>query len=398
MKVKVLLVMVILAGVVTAKVRITAVDPNGKEHEIEWALRDETDEMVDKIVRTQYETVSELIMAIAEPNVANMRKVKIIYALGELRAYHATSILIKNINLVAERPDIRVGIGRWGQYPAREALVKIGPYASRMIMEIIGSRKFDRAKVDGYAAVIAEIERPRYALMKLDDWIARAEDETVRGRYEVVKARIKQPAVEEEGRGTGQAMQYNVKEEKRKEEWLEPLEGLRSEDVRVRAQAVDSLLQGHQQTVQELISLVDPNNAQKYSEWRRRAAAYVLGEFRAVEAIPVLSRAAALPQEEEDLWYKDRYHSPYWTALMKIGRPAVPALIENIEGSDDETLRMKSSDVLNHILGGKRRLLEPLTKLKVRAEEEQDKKRIERIEAALEYAQRHYKEDKEPLY
>jgi hypothetical protein len=257
-----------------------------------------------------------------------------------------------------------------------------------MIMEIIGSRKFNHAKADGYAAVIAGIESPRYALMKLDDRIAGAEDETVRVQYEAVKARIKRLAVEEEGGGRRQAMQDDSKEEA-KERRPAPSKGLVS---------VDFVLEARLQTVRELVSLVDPKNAQKYSEWRRKAAAYVLGEFRAAEAVPVLSRALALPHAEEDHWYKDRYYRPYWTALVKIGRPAVPALIENIEASDDDTLRMKSSDVLNHILGGKRRLLELLTKLKVRGEEGQDKKRVERIEAALEYAQRHYKEDKEPLY
>ena len=65
--------------------------------------------------------------------------------------------------------DPATRIARWGRYPARKALVKIGPYASRMIMSIIGSPKYDEAKLDGYAAVLAEIELPRYALMKLQD-------------------------------------------------------------------------------------------------------------------------------------------------------------------------------------------------------------------------------------
>jgi hypothetical protein len=60
-----------------------------------------------------------------------------------------------------------------------------------MIMNIIGSPKFDEAKLDGYAAVVAEIESPRYALMKLQDRLKEAEGEILRRKYEAVIAHIK---------------------------------------------------------------------------------------------------------------------------------------------------------------------------------------------------------------
>ena len=72
-----------------------------------------------------------------------------------------------------------------------------------------------------------------------------------------------------------------------------------------------------------------------------------------------------------------------------------PAMIENIETSDNRILRIKSLDVLNHVLGGKRRVLELLTKLKVQAK---DHPEIQRIESAIQRTQTHFKEDKEPLY
>jgi len=64
-----------------------------------------------------------------------------------------------------------------------------------------------------------------------------------------------------------------------------------------------------------------------------------------------------------------RYDVPVWTALVRIGRPVVPAMIENIETSDNRILREKSIDVLYHVLGGKRRVLELLTKLKEQAKD-----------------------------
>jgi hypothetical protein len=70
-------------------------------------------------------------------------------------------------------------------------------------------------------------------------------------------------------------------------------------------------------------------------------------------------------------------------------------LIDNIETSDNKILRVKSLDVLYHVLGGKRRVMELLNKLKERAE---DKLKIQYIEAAIQYTQEHFMEDTEPLY
>jgi len=82
--------------------------------------------------------------------------------------------------------------------------------------------------------------------------------------------------------------------------------------------------------------------------------------------------------------------------LVSIGRPAVPAMIANLEQTDDERLRLRSLGVLYHVLGGKKHLLELLGKLQARAE---DKAVAKRIEAAAAFSQEHYKETGEdPLY
>lgn len=171
---------------------------------------------------------------------------------------------------------------------------------------------------------------------------------------------------------------------------------LQSEDARVRNQAVDGILQDRNRTIEQLIPLIDPANAAKYGGEGRAAAAYLLGEFRAVEAVPVLSKALA---DERGLTLIDdtsRFDAAVWTALVKIGRPAVPAMIENIETSDNRILRIKSMDVLNHVLGGKRRVLELMAKLKARAAG--DEQKVRRIRDAAEWARGHWKGDKELLY
>ena len=188
-----------------------------------------------------------------------------------------------------------------------------------------------------------------------------------------------------------------MKGNKRSEE-KEPMgqiNGLLSQDSRIRDQAVDSILQDRRSIINKLIPLIDPANTKKYSDQTRCAAAYLLGMLRANEAVPVLSRALENEPGRKLIFDISRYDVPVWTALVRIGRPAVPTMIENIETSDNKILREKSLNVLYHVLGGKRRVLELLTKLKARAE---NPLIIEHIEAAIQHTQSHFKEDKEPLY
>jgi len=190
------------------------------------------------------------------------------------------------------------------------------------------------------------------------------------------------------------AMKGNYKRSEEKEP-MGQINGLLSQDSRIRDQAVDSILQDRRSIINKLIPLIDPANTKKYSDQTRCAAAYLLGMLRATEAVPVLSQALANEPGRKYISDISRYDVPVWTALVRIGRPSVPAMIENIETSDNRILRKKSIDVLYHVLGGKRRVLELLTKLKERAE---DRLIIEHIETAIQHTQSHFKEDKEPLY
>jgi HEAT repeat protein len=190
------------------------------------------------------------------------------------------------------------------------------------------------------------------------------------------------------------AMEGNYKRSKDNEH-AGQINGLLSQDSRIRDQAVDSILQDRRAIINKLIPLIDPDNTNKYSDQTRCAAAYLLGVLRATEAVPVLSRALENEPGRKLISDISRYDAPAWTALVRIGRPVVPAMIENIETSDNKILRKKSIDVLYHVLGGKRRVLELLNKLKARAE---DRLIIEHVDAAIKYTKEHFKEDKEPLY
>jgi len=144
------------------------------------------------------------------------------------------------------------------------------------------------------------------------------------------------------------------------------LRDLESRDRRTRDGAVQSILQDRSELIKRLIPLIDPANADKYGDGTRCAAAYLLGEFRAVEAIPALAKALANEPGRHKSTDISRYDAPVFTALVKIGRPAVPAMIENVETSDNDWHRKKSLLVIAHVLGGRRQLLDMLTKLEER--------------------------------
>jgi hypothetical protein len=183
---------------------------------------------------------------------------------------------------------------------------------------------------------------------------------------------------------------------------MTPFHDLVSQETRTRDLAVDTILRDHKSVIDKLIPLVDPANAAKYSDETRCIAAYLLGELRAVESVPVLSKALANPPGRKDFSDESRYDSPIFRALVNIGRPSVSAMIENVENSDNPKLRKNSMDVLLHVLGGKTRLLEVLRKLHERAVKENRPAIIaRRISQAQSWAEDHYRYTRgseEPLY
>jgi HEAT repeat protein len=172
------------------------------------------------------------------------------------------------------------------------------------------------------------------------------------------------------------AMTTIAQSDSKQEKPLSSLEELESKEPRTRDLAVDKILQDRKAMIQNLIPLIDPTNANKYSDETRSASAYLLGEFRAVEAISVLSRALVNEPGPKVIYRTTRYGAPVWSALVKIGRPAVPELIKNLENSDDHVLREKSLDVLIRTLDGKQQLLELLAKLNKNAKDDAVRHRL----------------------
>ncbi len=184
-----------------------------------------------------------------------------------------------------------------------------------------------------------------------------------------------------------------------KEQSMIMFENLKSDQAKVRDQAVDQILGDRKLVIEQLIAQFAPRNIVKGSEQTRCVAAYLLGELRAVEAAPILARALAEPLGTEDRSDIGRYDSPVFRALLKIGSPAVPAVVANIKTSDDRVLRRYSLDVLIRLVGGKRQLLELLSKLNDRAlaAGPADRDAAHRLREAHSWAESYYVETDDEL-
>lgn len=86
------------------------------------------------------------------------------------------------------------------------------------------------------------------------------------------------------------------------------------------------------------------------SKHHQCAVVFLLGEYRLGDAVRDLAKIITLEADikkrnREALW--DRY--PVAEALIKIGVPAVPAMIENLENAKDEKTRELSAEVIRYI-------------------------------------------------
>ena len=79
---------------------------------------------------------------------------------------------------------------------------------------------------------------------------------------------------------------------------------LKSQDPSTRDRGVDAVLTDRKSVIQRLIPIVDPANVKEHTDETRSAAAYLLGELRAVESVTSgLGRRAISPILQADrLW------------------------------------------------------------------------------------------------
>jgi len=98
------------------------------------------DSQTNALVHSYRALTNDLLKHLRDGNLSAERKVYAIYLLGQLRAASAATLLIDNIDLKASKLD-HDGIGRWGPYPAQEALTKIGTTAVNMVLDKLSFEK-----------------------------------------------------------------------------------------------------------------------------------------------------------------------------------------------------------------------------------------------------------------
>ena len=149
-----------------------------------------------------------------------------------------------------------------------------------------------------------------------------------------------------------------------------------------REQAVDEILDRRKIETEQLIAIV---GSKKASNETRQAAAFLLGEMRSVKAIPVLSTSLAETFDKPYSIDISRYDASTINALLKIGRPAIPALVENIESHEpDSAASIDSLLLLRNILGDHRSVKEKLTSQRTKAKDETVGRRIQKALERLE--------------
>lgn len=101
------------------------------------ATEKEGDEAAAQILESYEKVTGVLIRQVEDHKSSANAKTLAAYLLGELRAYRAVTTLAENIDMKAPRIDPKVRIGRWGEFPAQEALLKIGiPAAAEVFVRL----------------------------------------------------------------------------------------------------------------------------------------------------------------------------------------------------------------------------------------------------------------------
>ena len=112
---------------------------------------------VDKVIESYDSIAASILEQLRDHQLSNEGKVYAIYLLGRLRANPAVPILLDNIAFKATKVDPKGGIGRWGMYPAQEALVRIGTPAVNMILDRLPTEREEiRRKL--MCSVISDVE------------------------------------------------------------------------------------------------------------------------------------------------------------------------------------------------------------------------------------------------
>jgi len=154
-------------------------------------------------------------------------------------------------------------------------------------------------------------------------------------------------------------------------------------DRAVRLRSAEALAQQRRAIVAQMIGILESTDSNSV----KSDVAIVLGEYRAAEAVPFLVKNLELedvPQSLQNPGFLskdvlDAAFAPVTAALVKIGIPAVPSLLNRILQTDDTKTRVKCLRICRLIEG------EDVTQFRLNGlfEKAADRKQKDRIESAL---------------
>lgn len=133
------------------------------------------DSEVDHAVQSYDDVVAHILRQLREAGLPAQGKVYAIYLLGQWRATASVSTLLENISLTAPRSDPRIGIARWGTYPAQEALARIGSPAVNMILDSLPAEQ-DQLRRKLMCYVIHDVEGKNLGRLILQSRLANESD------------------------------------------------------------------------------------------------------------------------------------------------------------------------------------------------------------------------------
>jgi hypothetical protein len=139
---------------------------------------------VDQAVKSYREIIDNIMGQLHQGGISNESKTYTVYMLGQLRAVEAVTVLLENIDLKASKVDPKGGIGRWGMYPAQEALSKIGQPAVNMILDKLPTERDElRRKLMCY--VISDVEGKDFGKILVKLRIDQEQDPIRKGHLEL---------------------------------------------------------------------------------------------------------------------------------------------------------------------------------------------------------------------
>lgn len=127
---------------------------------------DNMNQTVDEVVKSYHQITVDIIGQLRQANLSNEGMVYCIYLLGQWRAAEAVTILIEKIDLKAAKVDPKGAKGRWGMYPAQDALAKIGQPAVNVILDKLPTER-DELRRKLMCNVISNVEGKDFGIILL---------------------------------------------------------------------------------------------------------------------------------------------------------------------------------------------------------------------------------------